>query len=568
MEIDRAALMEAFLAESEEGLAGMEQALIALEARPDDRDKLQVVFRAAHTLKGSASTMGFRATAEFAHTLEDLLDAVRGRRVPVTADLISLALEAVDVLREMLADLVAGRQETRPQHAVVRASLAARCVAKVAPGGSMTEVAPAPAEESAPLVPAETEWEPALRVGIGKLDQLLGLTGRLSVIQSQAGALLLGGLPDGPDELLEMHRKTERLLLELQDWVIDARMVPIGPTFRSHLRTVRDTAVAQGKRAHLVILGEQVRVDTGVIDSVREALTHMVRNAVHHGIESPRVRESQGKPPEGTVTVQAINDSGRIAIRVSDDGRGFDLIKIRARARSLGLPRVESMSDDELRRLVFEHGFSTAESVTEMSGRGVGMDVVLRSVEALHGTVAIDSQEGIGTTIELRLPFTVSVIEGFWIETASNHFVIPLLDVLECVEMPSGLASPEAREGLLHLRGEPVPVFRLKNLFGLDAVRSEVERGLGWYGETSPVQKAETEQVVIVRGDQRKVGVVVDQLHGERQAVVKPLGRLFREVEGVAGSTLCADGRVALVLDVPGLIRSAQSQRSAAATAV
>jgi two-component system chemotaxis sensor kinase CheA len=541
MDIDRAALMEAFLAESQEGLAAMEQSLIALEARPDDRDKIQVIFRAAHTLKGSASTMGFKGAAEFAHTLEDLLDSMRGRRLAVTTDLISLALEAVDVLRKMLTDLAAGRLEARPEHATMRATLKARCVPREAAPVSAEEEAPA-AEESAAVVQAETEWEPALRVGISKLDQLLGLTGRLSVIQSQAGALLLSGLPDGPDDLAELHHKTERLLLELQDWVIDARMVPIGPTFRSHLRTVRDTAVAQGKRAHLVILGEQVRVDTGVIDSVREALTHMVRNAVHHGIESPRIRQSQGKPPEGTVTVQAINDSGRIAIRVSDDGRGFDLIKIRARARAMGLPRVETMTDDDLRRLVFEHGFSTADAVTQMSGRGVGMDVVLRSVEALHGTVDIDSQEGIGTTIELRLPFTVSVIEGFWIEAARNHFVIPMPDVLECVEVPAG----QALDGLLHLRGEPVPYFRLKSLFGLEG---EADQG-------PPVQ----EQAVIVRGENSKVGVVVDQLHGERQAVVKPLGRLFREVQGVAGSTLCADGRVALVLDVPGLLRSAQSR--------
>lgn len=534
--------MEAFLAESQEGLAAMEQGLIALEARPDDRERLQTIFRAAHTLKGSASTMGFRHTAEFAHTLEDLLHAVRGRRLPVTAELISLSLQAVDVLRQMLADLQGGEMQARPEHAAVRASLVAlvqtqdRSAAAPEPAA-----APAPPEEPPPL-PVEGDWEPALRVGIGKLDQLLGLTGRLSVIQSQAGALLLAGLPDGPEELRELHRKTERLLLELQDWVIDARMVPIGPTFRSHLRTVRDTAVAAGKRAQLVILGEQVRVDTGVIDSVREALTHMVRNAVHHGIESPRMRQSQGKPPEGTVTLQAVNDSGRIAIRVSDDGRGFDLIKIRARARELGLPRADNLTDDDLRRLVFQHGFSTAEAVTEMSGRGVGMDVVLRSVEALHGSVEVDSVEGVGTTVELRLPFTVSVIEGFWIQVADTQLVIPLAEVLECVDAP----ADQGPAGLLHVRGEVVPFFRLRHLFGLP-----------------PEERPDHQQAVIVRGGQSRVGVVVDLLHGERQAVVKPLGRLFRQVDGVAGSTLCADGSVALVLDVPGLIRSAQSQRVA-----
>jgi two-component system, chemotaxis family, sensor kinase CheA len=537
MDIDRAALMEAFVSESQEGLAEMEQALIGMESRPADQAQLQVIFRAAHTLKGSAHTMGFSATAELAHVLEDLLDGVRKGRLPVTPDLVTLALRAVDVLRSLVASLAAGREEQHPQQAALRAELAARC-RREEPGAGPA-VVPEPA-----ALPAgsEAERETGLRIGIGKLDHLLGLTGRLSVIHSQIGSLLAAAPEQGGEELTTLHRKSERLLLELQDWVIDARMVPLGPTLRSHLRTVRDTAVSLGKRAHLELAGEEVRVDTGIIDSVRDALTHLVRNAVDHGIEDPVGRQAQGKPAEGTIQVRASNERGRIAIRVRDDGRGFSLSKIRARARARGVAGVERLTPAQLHRLVFEHGFSTADRISEISGRGVGMDVVLRSVEALHGNVEIDSVEGQGTTVELHLPFTVSVIDGFWIEVSDSQYVIPLSEVLECVELPGDPGAADTVDGLLQLRDEVVPFFRLGRLFGL---RAGPPAG---------------EQAVILRHDQHKVGVVVDLLHGERQTVVKPLGRLFRQVPGVAGSTLCADGRVALVLDVAGLVRSAHGR--------
>jgi two-component system, chemotaxis family, sensor kinase CheA len=556
MDIDRAALMEAFLSESQEGLAGMEQALIALESSPGDKEPLTIVFRAAHTLKGSAHTMGFTATAELAHALEDLLDAVRKRRVALTADMVTLSLRAVDVLREMLALLASDRPDHHPDQAAVRAELTARsrAGAGAAPDSASVTIpmavrAPRAEPSEPPQEPgaADPEREAFLRIGISKLDQLLGLTGRLSVIQSQIGGLLVAGAGEALDEITALHRKTERLLLELQDWVIDARMVPLGPTFRSHLRTVRDTAVGLGKRAHLVLSGEDVRVDTGIIDSVREALTHLVRNAVDHGLEDPAERQARGKNPEGTIRLQATNYRGRVAIRIGDDGRGFALDKIRARARARGVAAVDKLSPAQLHRLVFEHGFSTADQVSELSGRGVGMDVVLSSVEALHGSVEVESAEGQGTTVELQLPFTVSVIDGFWIGVGDSQFVIPLHEVLECVELPGGQLDPASLDGLLQVRGEVVPFFRLRRLFDLSDARAEME------------------QAVILRHEQQKIGVVVDLLHGERQTVVKPLGRLFRRVPAVSGSALCADGRVALVLDVPGLVQSAHTRRAGGA---
>jgi len=247
-----------------------------------------------------------------------------------------------------------------------------------------------------------------------------------------------------------------------------------------------------------------------------------------------------GKPAEGTITLRALQSANQVVIQVSDDGAGLNLDRIRARARAMGRPNVDALSAEALQQVIFEPGFSTAEDITDLSGRGVGMDAVRRRVEALHGTVDIDSVEGAGTTIELRLPLTVSVIEGFWVEVAGTDYVLPLDDVIECLELRSFLGGRTGSEGLIEVRNEPLAVYRLRQIFGAEAVPQAAE------------------QVVVVRHDRGRVGLAVDAIHGQRQTVIKPLGRLFRTVPGISGSTLRSDGRVALVVDVPRLLRSVQ----------
>jgi two-component system chemotaxis sensor kinase CheA len=550
MDIDRAALMRLFLTDSEEDLGRLETQVLALEDRPHDGPGVDAMFRLAHTLKGNASILALDGFSRFAHTLEDLLDVVRTRRTPVTGDLVTLLLRAVDALRGMLASLRAGGQDSVAAHKLIEGDLAAWIA-----GSKAEEASPRDSEGGSPP-PDETRAHavdgqsgPAVRIEMAKVDQLLDLASRALVVQGQMGAGLLETAAP-TTELMELHERAERLLIELQDWIIDTRMVPVSTFFRSHTRTVRDAARAQRKRARLRIEGERVRVDTSIGEGARDVLTHLVRNAIDHGIEPPAVRAAKGKDPEGTVTLRAAQNGNQVVIQVADDGAGFNLSKIRARARMLGRPNVDSLSTQDLHQIVFEAGFSTADRVTELSGRGVGMDVVRRNVEDLHGTVEIDSNEGAGTTVELRLPLSLSVIEGFWIAVAGTEYVLPLDDVIECLELTPHLRAVAEREGIINLGGEAVAYVDLRNLLDTD-------------GKTGSV-----EQIVVVRYRASRVGLGVGAILGERQTVIKPLGRLFRSVAGISGSTIRRDGGVAFVVDVARLLRSVARQGAVAAVGV
>jgi two-component system chemotaxis sensor kinase CheA len=542
MDVDRAALLRLFISDSEEELARMEASILALEDRPDDAETIDALFRSAHTLKGNAAMLALDGFAKFAHTLEDLLHAVRSGEAPFTDEVATLLLRAVDALRVMLGALRAGEPDNPQQRKGIEGELAA-WVAAIGPegpaldkSGGAAPSAPVTEEASAPVT--DGSHGQVLRIEMAKIDQLLDLASRALVVQGQMGTGLLQAGDAGAD-LLELHQKGERLLMEMQDWVIDTRMIPISMFFRSHARTIRDTASAQRKRVRLHIEGERVRVDTGIGERARDVLTHLVRNAIDHGIELPAVRTARGKDPEGTVTLRAFQNGNQVVIQVADDGAGLNLSKIRAQARRLGRVDADSLSVDDLQQLIFEPGFSTAEKVTEMSGRGVGMDVVRRKVEDLHGSVEIDSREGMGTTVELRLPLSLSVIEGFWIEVAGVDYVLPLDEVIECLEMPFDRRERAESEGILDQRGEPLAYVNLAGVLDAGAAPSPVER------------------IVVVRYRAGRVGLGVHGIYGERQTVIRPLGRLFRSVPGISGSTMRPDGGVAFVVDVARLLRSA-----------
>ena len=550
MDIDRGALLQLFLTDSEEDLGRLEVEVLALESRPNDAT-IDGIFRIAHTLKGNAAILSLDSFARMAHAIEDVLHAVRTRRLAISGDLASSLLAGVDALRGMLAALRAGQTEDLGLHAGLEAELSA-WVARAKGNDDIagpTDTTP-PVREPSPAEPTVgATGGTALRIDMTKLDQLLGLASRALVLQGQMGtALLESGAADG--DLLEIHQRNERLLMELQDWVIDARMVPVSTLFRSHTRTVRDAARAQQKQVRLQVEGERVRVDTGIGESARDVLTHLVRNAIDHGIEAPAIRAARGKNPEGTITLRAAQNGNQVVIQVADDGGGFNLGRIRQRARQLGRANVEAMSVEELHRLVFEPGFSTAEKVTEMSGRGVGMDVVRRNVEDLHGTVDVESVEGMGTTIELRLPLNLSVIEGFWVDVSGTDYVLPLDDVVECLELPPERRSRTESDGIIDLRGEPLACLNLRDVLAPGASGRPLE------------------QVVVVRHRLNRVGLAVDAIRGERQTVIKPLGRLFRAVAGISGSTMRPDGSVAFVIDIARLLRSVGRQGTAMAAGV
>jgi two-component system chemotaxis sensor kinase CheA len=325
------------------------------------------------------------------------------------------------------------------------------------------------------------------------------------------------------EDLVETERELDFLHGELQELIMRSRMVPVGPLFRQYARTIRDLASAHGKNARLITIGDDVEIDTTAVEMLRDPLMHMIRNAIDHGLEASAQRSLAGKPPAGTITLEARHEAGSVIINVSDDGAGLDRDAIAARAQSLGL----AATDD----VIFESGFSTTDEVTDLSGRGVGMDVVRRGIESLRGTIRIDSKPGLGTTFTIRLPLTLAVIDGFAVSAAGETWLVPMANVLECVELPA--AEPRERAtGVLLLRDEIVPYVRLRSLFAIE-------------GET-PAR----ENVLVVQHDGMKSGLVIDELHGASQAVIKPLGDYFAEVPGIAGSSILGSGRVALILDV------------------
>jgi two-component system chemotaxis sensor kinase CheA len=383
-------------------------------------------------------------------------------------------------------------------------------------------------------------------VDVTKLDRMLDLSGEIAIARGRLGEMLERGADAA--EVLEAHRETDRLYLDLQELVMKARMVPIGPSFHQHVRTVRDVASTQGKLARLVVEGEDVEVDTAVVEHVRDPLGHMVRNALDHGIEPPAARRAAGKDPTGKVVLRAFHDAGSMVIQVVDDGAGLDRERIAERAVALGLADdVSRVSDEEAARVVFEPGFSTAARVTEISGRGVGMDVVRRNVEALRGSVTVETTRGRGTAITLRLPLTLAIIQGFRIGVGDETYVLPLDAVVECLELPADEAAAGAPRGILPLRGRPLPYVRLRDHFSLGGERPR------------------RENVVVVRHGAQAAGVVVDVLQGECSTVIKPLGKMFDGVAGVSGSSILGNGRVALILDVAGLLRDTLKRAARAA---
>jgi two-component system chemotaxis sensor kinase CheA len=327
---------------------------------------------------------------------------------------------------------------------------------------------------------------------------------------------------------------------------MDVRLVPVGPLFQQFARSVRDISQSHNKLARLEIVGADVEVDTRVLEHLKDPLLHMIRNAVDHGIESPRVRHSVGKVPCGALTLTAFHKAGNILIQLSDDGAGFNRQRILAKARALDLlPGGEKITDQELFNLVFKAGFTTADTITDLSGRGVGMDVVRRNIELLRGNIEIQSTEGKGTTITIRLPLTLAIIDGFSVIANNETYVIPLEMISECLELPADQISNEA-VGVLSLRGEPLPYVRLREVFG------------------KPDHRPERENVVVVHRDGGYAGIAVETLLGECQAIIKPLNRIFCDVPGVSGSTILDNGRVALILDVSTLLREVAADQAEA----
>lgn len=370
-----------------------------------------------------------------------------------------------------------------------------------------------------------------IRIQADKLDRLIDLVGELVI--AGAGVSLLASR-SGMSELVEAASLSSRLVEGIRDAALQLRMVQIGETFNRFNRVVRDTSREMGKEVELVITGGETELDKSMVEKIGDPLMHLVRNAMDHGLEMPAVREAQGKSPRARLELNAFHDSGSIVIEVADDGAGLNRERILAKAIERGLAQPgQALSDAEIFNLIFEPGFSTAEKVTNISGRGVGMDVVRRNIQSLRGSVDVSSTAGQGSRFAIRLPLTLAIIDGFLVGVGDAAYVIPLDSVVECIE----LAADGIERDYVNLRGEVLPLVRLRQMFAIE-------------GEAPPRQN-----VVVVQYAGIKSGIVVDELMGEFQTVIKPLGRIFRHIKGIGGSTILGSGEVALILDVQALVQ-------------
>ena len=539
-DVDFHELFQLYMVEAEECLASLEEGLVNLEQRPEDQALVAEIFRVAHTLKGNSSSLGFQSLAQFSHEVEEFLDRFRKGEQHPDGELISLLLRAVDVMNRWLPSLEVGveRPMTGEQlevHAALRRFRKSSTAAAIPTAAD----APEESDEKTGAMPAPRR---TMRVESRRMDALLDLVGEISIaaerVRRHVELIPMALRRDAMDTVEDQ----DRLLRDLYDNVMRSRMVPVGPTFRRHLRTVRDLGRTTGKQVQLLLEGEETEVDMSVVEALSDPLVHMIRNAIDHGIESPEQRLAAGKNAAGTITLRAYHDRGEIVLQISDDGAGIQRDKIRARAVQAGL-QPEAMSDRELVDLIFMPGFSTADAVTGTSGRGVGMDVVRRNIEKVRGQIFIESSAEKGTVVSIRLPLTLAVIPGFGVRVGGEAFVIPMSAVEECLEQ----APPENSQatGVLHVRGDAIPYVRLRHFFGF-------------------AQRVETREiVVVVLHQERRAGLVVDEIFGESQTVIKPLGPLLRGMPGVTGTAVMGSGAVAMVLDAGAMFKELERNEAA-----
>lgn len=415
------------------------------------------------------------------------------------------------------------------------------------PAPAVTAAA-APAPAAAAAAATGHEAESSIRVSVDKVDALINLVGELVITQAMLKQVSGALEPTHAEQLLAGLDLLERNTRDLQEAVISVRMLPVDAVFRRFPRLVRDLSSRLGKQVRLRTIGEGTELDKGLIEKIADPLVHLVRNSIDHGLEMPDVRRAAGKEETGTITLAASHQGGHIVIEVSDDGRGFNRDKILQKAHERGLNVPDNPTDAQVWDLIFQPGFSTADAVTELSGRGVGMDVVRRNIQALGGEVQLESHTGSGTRVLIRLPLTLAILDGMTVSVAGETLILPLAYVLEALQPQAEDIRTMAGEGrVLRVRGEYLPIVSLSQSYGY---------GYGGQINDDPL-------VVVVEGDGQKIALEVDELLGQQQVVVKNIENNYRRIAGVSGATILGDGRVALIVDIGGLVRSLRVAQAA-----
>ncbi len=578
-------LLGEYITESRECIEDSEGALLELEEDPEDTEAVNRVFRAFHTIKGTSAFLGLDVIAELAHKAETILSRVRDGEIQFGQRYASLSLRSVDMLKALFDELEEGLNSGEPmpvpeeygelldelKNPEVEVATAspppAAQTPTPAPPEAKPEVSAPPADAPTPVAkapepvvskpapakkPAATPAAPnggakakkrkgvdsTVRVRTDRLDRLIDMVGELVIAHSIVAQDET--VSDGNQHMLSKKvSHTGKIVRELQDLSMSMRMVPLKGTFQKMARLVRDLAVKSGKEVHFTGEGDDTEIDRNMVDLINDPLVHMIRNAVDHGIEPSDDRVSAGKNGVGQVKLMAYHAGGNVIVELSDDGRGLSREKLAEKGVSKGLIESDKgMSDQEVFNLIFEAGFSTAAQVTDISGRGVGMDVVRRNIEALRGRVDISSQFGSGSTFSIRLPLTMAITDGMLIRVGTERFIVPTLNIKMSLRPEQEALSTIAQKGeMLMLMGELIPLYRLHKIFNIEGAVQNPTDGL----------------VMVMDDGDRRFAILVDELLGKLQVVAKTLGEGVGKVPGISGGAILGDGRVGLILDPQGL---------------
>lgn len=566
--------LKEFVAESRELLEKSETALLALESNPDDDEAVNTVFRAFHTVKGTSGFLGLGLASELAHLAESLLSRIRNKEIRLIGGYADLALRSLDMLKKAVTSVEGalhgatleapeGYEElkyvlTDPESAGISEEFSEELSRTEDDGifqpelnleepevkqivlmedsdllvSDVKEIKTTPKKQT--MSRKETEFESSIRVNTTRLDRLIDMVGELVIAQSMVAQDRLL-LEEKCHELLRKVTHANKIVRELQDLSMSMRMVPLRGTFQKMQRVARDLARKSGKSIELVTDDAETEIDRHMVDILNDVLVHMVRNAIDHGIESPEDREKSGKSRTGKVRLTAFHSGGTVVVEIRDDGRGLDRDRILNKAVQAGLVDPDKvLSDNEVYNMVFAPGLSTSETITDVSGRGVGMDVVRKGVETLHGRIDINTATGAGSTFTVRLPLTLAITDGMLVRVGSERYIIPTISIHLCFRPTSdALSTVSGRGELVMLRGELMPIFRLHRLFGIENAIEDPARGL----------------LVVVGDEKRRCALLVDELMGQQQVVAKSLTKAVGKIPGVSGGAILGDGQVGLILD-------------------
>ncbi|HZU42257.1 MAG TPA: chemotaxis protein CheA [Terriglobales bacterium] len=582
------ALVQEFLSEADELLQGLDEDMIALEASPHDAELLNRVFRALHTIKGTAGFLEFDSVVRLAHSAEELLNVLRKREIAITPRVTDVLLRARDQLGKMLADIrEKKRQDYQLEPIVAELQQACQPVTRklgdilladgvvdaktlntaleqqaAAPEGQrrklgdvLIEQGAASAEQISDALARQKqvgETSNTMRVDVRKLDDLVDLMGELVLERNR---LLQVNQDVSENRLtaeqcrLSLSDATSRLSFiteELQAAGLRTRMVPIDAVFRKFPRLVRDVARTHGKEVELLIRGQETELDKNMVENVNDPLVHLVRNALDHGIELPDVRLAAGKPRQGTIRLEARQEGDQIQVTVSDDGAGIDVERVSRKAVEKGIvseDQVRALSTQQILDFIFRPGFTTKDTVSELSGRGVGMDVVRSNLKKLNGTIEIENHPGQGVTVLLRVPLTLATLPVLLVQVGNETYALPLRSVVHTLRVDARDIHLVQRQEILRMEGGTLPLLRLRTLVAVPG------------SDSGGAQHA-----VILAAAERRFALIVDRLLGEESTVMKPLGSYLRQCGSVTGATISGDGRIRLVLNPAGLAGIAETR--------